>query len=522
MKESLRHIDDRIVFRETFRDEQTVRRNGGVPTNINFNNGLYTNTRDDSILYSKVKLYAGEYSIRFIIKNNTPSLYTYYLTDLSNPANFLVRNSAASQGLYINASDAKYYINGSETKYFNTENAEVVFTFILNTDVDGIRIGNYVSNNGLLADFELVEIYQGILTSEEVKNLYNKSTYQELPDKIDEQLGSDLLDDIGEFDDPNDWDQIDSGWTISGGVAIANVPSGNAYVRKIIIGLISSGKKYRFCYEVKEYTSGTLIISSATLGTTKSLISTVGTYEVDLHPTISPTQFLFGSGGSGFIGIVDNIYVKEVIEGTGIEKILDVHSMNCVLEDKMGNTLTPTDIDIKKVGANVYSPEFNGLTSKIDCGNFDDLTGDLTILAWFNAHTFGENNLGRILANGKLELMVYQSNSRVRISSNGVATSVFSANNSITLNKYYYLAITRKSNGNATFYIGSSTNAPIQSGGADQYSGTPASGTTIFIGSNNDNNVVFDGKIPRLIIYKGLLSTEQITQFYTNTKRYYE
>jgi len=80
----------------------------------------------------------------------------------------------------------------------------------------------------------------------------------------------------------------------------------------------------------------------------------------------------------------------------------------------------------------------------------------------------------------------------------------------------------QQSNGNATFYIGSSTNAPIQSGGADQYSGTPASGTTIFIGSNNDNNVVFDGKIPRLIIYKGLLSTEQITQFYTNTKRYYE
>jgi hypothetical protein len=39
MKESLAKTDKKLIFKETFADEASVRANGGVPTNVTFNKG---------------------------------------------------------------------------------------------------------------------------------------------------------------------------------------------------------------------------------------------------------------------------------------------------------------------------------------------------------------------------------------------------------------------------------------------------------------------------------------------------
>jgi len=196
-------------------------------------------------------------------------------------------------------------------------------------------------------------------------------------------------------------------------------------------------------------------------------------------------------------------------------KILDVSAFGGVLEEKMGNTLTPTDVDIKKVGSNIYSPDFNGSTSKIDAGNFNDLTGDITILAWVNPKTAGENDNGFILFNGKF-YFTFASVGRIQFSSN-IITYWTSSNNAVPYNKNSFVAITRTSVG----LIEVSVNGIVIVTGQD--TGVPVAGTeTIKIGNNNTGTRAVDGKIPREVIYKGLLSTEQITQFWTNTRRYYE
>ena len=60
-------------------------------------------------------------------------------------------------------------------------------------------------------------------------------------------------------------------------------------------------------------------------------------------------------------------------------------------------------------------------------------------------------------------------------------------------------------------------------GGTNQDSGTPVEGTSnIIIGNNLGGSRAFDGKIPSLKIYTGILSVEQISQEYSNTRRLYE
>ena len=46
-------------------------------------------------------------------------------------------------------------------------------------------------------------------------------------------------------------------------------------------------------------------------------------------------------------------------------------------------------------------PKFDGLTSRIDCGSYHDLTGDVTILAWVKPHNAGEGGQGFIISNAQ-------------------------------------------------------------------------------------------------------------------------
>ena len=387
MKESLTHIDNRIIFRETFNDEFSVRRNNSVVSTVDsssFINGrCYLDGKTTNIDIKKVIKAGTSLTFRFICKISdvTPSSTNYFIDFRKdgtgnthylyfNPSGTIANNGFTSVSVYINSIQTSSLLSSHENQWI-----EVVISAINTYNISIGSLGRYnlgTTNSGI--DFELLEIYKGTLTAEEIKNLYNKRTYVELPDIIDE----------------------------------------NTY------------------------------------------------------------------------------------------KILDVHSLNGVLIDKMGNTLTPTDVSIKKIG-NVYSPSFNGSTSKIDAGNFDPLTDDITILAWIKESD--PSSTRYILDNTKLKIFIAAT--RLYVRSDGI-TNALTATGIIIANKYHFIAIKRTSTGLVTIDVDLSNKL------SSTTSGTPVAGTNIIEG------FAINGKIPRLTIYTGILSAEQIAQYYSSTKQLFK
>ena len=158
--------------------------------------------------------------------------------------------------------------------------------------------------------------------------------------------------------------------------------------------------------------------------------------------------------------------------------------------------------------------------SKLDCGTYDTIVGNKSILIWLKSSSFGQSGLGNIMNNGKLTVRVNTTNAVFQVSSDGT-TFVSSANNAVVLGLYTFIAITRKSDGKVSFYIGNTSTAPALSSTADQASGTPVAGTTnIILGNNTAGTATFDGRIASFKIYDGILSTDELTQEWSSTRRF--
>ena len=158
--------------------------------------------------------------------------------------------------------------------------------------------------------------------------------------------------------------------------------------------------------------------------------------------------------------------------------------------------------------------KFDGADTKIDTGSDWIGTGDITIMGWIYPKSFGEGNIGAILDNGKVQFRFSSSYNRLFFSS---GSSTYSANDSIDLNRWYHIAVTRASDGTANFYIDGSL-----SGLADQNSGTPASGTTnVIIGNRDIGDRTFDGYIVDLKVWNEISSISQIEQEYNGSKNFY-
>ena len=196
-------------------------------------------------------------------------------------------------------------------------------------------------------------------------------------------------------------------------------------------------------------------------------------------------------------------------------KIFDWDGRNGTLIDsvsKTAGTLTAGTGGFKKTEKGM-AMEFDGSATKIDTNlaHADlDLTGDITIEVWVKAYSFGENNAGRITENGKLRFVVTTANNNFRLESDG-STQVTSADNSVILNKWQHILVSRNSAGDATnFYINS-----LLSGSADQDSGTPENGAdNLFIGDRVSGSTAFDGNIARVVIHDKILTQAERNDLY--------
>jgi len=289
---------------------------------------------------------------------------------------------------------------------------------------------------------------------------------------------------------------------ITGGNLILGASSGTAYVNGVTSATVNT-------------TSSDIVITGMTINCFEIFLNTRYSLANWLDSDVDLVEIYEGTlTASEVKNLYDNDWNKELISSN---LLLDYDSTNGYITDRTGkNTLTATDVSIKKTGG-FYSSEFNGSTSKIDTGSDFIGTKAVTICGWIKAYSYGKGNYGRIVDNGKLFFLVDGGLKSLRFSSNA-ASEVTSAADSILLRKWYFVVAIRNVSGLAAFYIGNKTSAPVVSG-ENLNSGAPISGIkNVLIGDNATGLRTFYGNIPMLKVYEGILSLEELTQIWSNTR----
>jgi len=186
-KESPYVIGRQPIFKETFNSEAEVRRNGGTPTGITFVNGIARFTSATSRIETNFSKNA-VCSIRVIFKPTDFSRFQY-LFQIGAAYCFFNQTSGT-----LVKSAGTIYVNGVAT---NVTTANTILDILITgITVTKSTIYKYIGwDTGAYAlngDLELLEIYQGTLSADEVKNLYENKRFKDLNVNHGEQLGSEI------------------------------------------------------------------------------------------------------------------------------------------------------------------------------------------------------------------------------------------------------------------------------------------------------------------------------------------
>lgn len=213
---------------------------------------------------------------------------------------------------------------------------------------------------------------------------------------------------------------------------------------------------------------------------------------------------------------------RQLQYGSGVSEILNIDAKNGVIANKWNTTLTNTAVTPKRAG-NIWAMEFNGSTSKLDCGSYNTLVGDKSFVAWIKAGRISSSSLEYIFNNGSLLLAIdngtwYVSNG-ILISSDGSlsAPSAYSSNNAIKRMIPFQVVVTRTSAGVVNIYVNG-----VLTGTANQASGTPVAGSTnLTLGSSSASSNPLDGHMSAVRIIDGILTAQEISQLFSNERRNY-
>ena len=177
MKESIYSPYNKLVKRITLNDEQTLRKGGGVPTDVTFSEGKGTFNGTSSKINYNLGL-NGTYSVR-IRCNPTNFAGNTFLLDMrgtnEDGAGLIFLTNATG---ILGKSSGTAYVNGvATTSTTSGVQNEIIVTGITLTQGTGANlslIGSRLNNTDeFLGTMDLVEIYSGTLTASEVSNLYN-------------------------------------------------------------------------------------------------------------------------------------------------------------------------------------------------------------------------------------------------------------------------------------------------------------------------------------------------------------
>jgi hypothetical protein len=158
--------------------------------------------------------------------------------------------------------------------------------------------------------------------------------------------------------------------------------------------------------------------------------------------------------------------------------------------------------------------EFNGTDSVISTGSDFIATSDFSLMGWINPDSFGENNEGRILDNGRAIVYLDSTTNRLRATSDG-GVNIARSDNAITTGQWQHIAVTR-SGTVFTMYV---NGVDVTTSGLG---GIVAAGTTVlFVGNNQAGSRTFDGKIDDLKVYGRVLTAADILNNYNATRGQY-
>lgn len=178
-----------------------------------------------------------------------------------------------------------------------------------------------------------------------------------------------------------------------------------------------------------------------------------------------------------------------------------------------GNSLFAKNIST----STFYAPGIIGQSIKCD-GVDDNLlltsdpigTGQVTISMWINPKSFASSGLGTMIWGNTTRFRINSANGkRLQFTSDSFTTSAFSDTNSIPLNKWSHVVVTRDATNQVNFYINGSL-----SGTPDQTSGTPSGSTVGSICESSSSANRFDGLIDDIKIYNTVLSSSSIIKLY--------
>jgi len=370
MKE-IKYSSYKPIFRETFNSEQEVRKNGWVPTDVDFSNGVGGFNGTSSKINYKTNL-NGTYSLRVKCHSTNLDVNRYIFdsrgSNKDGEGYIIISNSS---GILRQSGDC--YINGISTQTVEADkDYEIVITGIAITEGTGLNktlLGSKYNNDAYYDQpMDLFEIYEGTLTASEVKNLYNNTWNKE------QSFGGEFESEIvinGAFDTDSDWVKW-AGWTISGGKANANISSNNIRLYQTNLGL-EVGKRYKLSFTISDYVSGSLkSFLWYTTGDGVIYTNGNGNYSTICNiSNIAQNYVRFQTIGS-FVGSIDSVSVQEINPKT----LIDFDSTNWVIEDKC-------------VGDSVGDDLLSGW-------DFTNWAGTATVI---NSNTFSNNNTQYILRN---------------------------------------------------------------------------------------------------------------------------
>jgi hypothetical protein len=622
MKESLSKIDRKLIFRETFSSEMDCRANGGVPTNVIFDKGKGAFNGSSSYIKYNNNL-KGIYSIRVKFTSYTPRNSQFIMDFRSSVTVASGYIYETPSGTLLLQGGGTPYVNGVQTTTVTTSTKEVI--------IAGMSLNSILQNMGIYlklthsigATYELFEIYEGTLTAQEVKNLYQNKRYKKLAPH-GEILGSELI---------SQPVNLNSGWIVNGACVIDDSDTFTTTTSAGIVkspNLLIAGKFYKITFNGSTTASSVTITNGSAAGT-RVLISPnlSGTFSTTFTFTALSTTDLtiyVRNSGAGTTTI-NSISLKEYVSKA--ELVMDIDAFDGVIKNRLSGGLLPnivvngrfdSDTVWTKTNANVtiqngtaiygvgtpngnglrqtcltigktyrvqvdilsvssgnlsnyqdaYIPftdggtigtktmvftavntilkiyaqntfvgtidnvivqevipsvvntavtvvndggvkamRFNGSTSRLDCGSYNGLIGDITINAWVKVDTLGGLGYGRIIDNG--QFLYSTNNGLTLIAKNSVAT--YATSGAFKKSIIFNTILTRTSSGLINFYING-----ILSSTANQVSSIPVAGGNIYIGNSLANNTGWNGNIIHLQIYNGILSQQEISQLYSSNK----
>jgi len=200
-----------------------------------------------------------------------------------------------------------------------------------------------------------------------------------------------------------------------------------------------------------------------------------------------------------------------------LQLLSKIESSQGVIYDVMGNTIVNTNVETIDIGQTEVMG-FNSVDSKLDLGVLDN-TGNITTCGWIYANSMGEGNAGHIYSD-YTSYGLYIAASKLKLTRDGAGHTAESAS-IIDLREWLFYCTTSTGAGVTNIYIGTINTAPLLSGSADQVGGTPFISTShSTIGNRSINDRTWDGYINKPTIVSGIMTLQQITQIWSESKQY--